>query len=319
MEEDNSTKSLDIEKGWIDNQEYLQGLVKIVKSKKPEEIDSNLAYEVAYSSTYISIVQSKESSLVSSWLLDCKTVFDMVLSLIPYDKIINIPKHDYKKLLRCRYNNIEDASYESSYISDLSGVKSYLGKMLPSLVVIGLAGLLLCNGSFSKLSDYLVNLLKPTNTSLSSYNDAVVFFEYLSKFGGTVLSVLAMLMLVFSVIKISISLLYIMIPIFRAPDSPLMMFDDLVSADAKEAVRKASDGLGVKVKINDYDRITRNEIWLKSMIDAEKASSGNFFVDSKTLLDVQSRLNASSGKSYYLALAQIEFLHDKFMEYCYSE
>lgn len=294
---------LSVEKSWIENQDYLQGLVKELSNKKVDEMDSNLVYEVAYASTYISIVLSKESTIVSGWLYDCKAVFDMVLSSVPYDKIQEVSANDYRDLLKCKYDDVEDASYVRSYTEpNSSAIQLFLKKNTSRIIIT--------------MVIWFFSLFLVGNNDINS--EIAERFPYLPLFLNVVKMVL-MFGVIFNILSLCISLLYIMIPMFRdIRFQEIVNISNMVSVSAKQAVEESVKNIVVTKKIKDYDRENRNKVWLKSMLESEKASKGVFFVDRSVLEGINERLKSATGKDYYFALAQVEFLHDKFIKYTKS-
>ena len=105
---------LDTNKSLIENSDYLKRLSLELKKKDLKEIDSNLLYEVAYANTYLDVLLSKSNNAsLSTELLDIKSVFDTILASASYEEVSKLKgSFDYKKLLRCKYDDVDKASYE---------------------------------------------------------------------------------------------------------------------------------------------------------------------------------------------------------------
>lgn len=97
--------SLNINKSFIENSDYLKQLVSELKTVRVEDIDSNLLYEVAYADMYLNnLISMSDCNKLSKELSSIKTILDDILILAPYDKLSEVKKTiDYKSLLKCRY------------------------------------------------------------------------------------------------------------------------------------------------------------------------------------------------------------------------
>lgn len=323
--------SLDANKSLIENSDYLKRLASELKSKKIEDIDSNLLYEVAYADTYLDVLLSKSNSTtLNSELLDSKSVFDSILASAPYDKVNKLKSgFDYKKLLRCKYDDVDKASYEKKYVVSGEGnaLGAYFRNTSPSLIVITIIFSFVMFGGI----DFLSKVLWGDNSAMSqlSTSAAEVLSSYM-KIIKLFLSFCCMLMFMVKSLGMALDIMYIAFPFMRVmlPDDKQRM---LVSSDAIKSVECCLGETVVYKKVKDFNRIERNKVWLDTMLEVlehynseEGVSSvyGNIVNKNEvlnTLKDTKEKLNLleSSGrkrKEYYLLMAKIEFLHDKYLQ-----
>ena len=312
--------SIDTNKSLIENSDYLKRLALELKDKKIEDIDSNLLYEVAYADTYLDVLLSKSSDkTLNSELLDSKAVFDIILSSAPYDKVNDLKSSfDYKKLLKCKYDDIDKASYSKSYatpVQDFSGALIiYLRSVAPSFIVIALVSLFLLSGGID-LIDKLIPSITPAVDSLFK------LFKIL-------ISLCFTAMLILRALGISLDLLYIIFPFIR-----LMLPDDKQKVLFSSQALECCFGEAVVYKqVRGFNRIERNKVWLDTMIEVlshdgiekeEVCSEYNTTISKteiyKSLTTVKERLDLLESskrkrKEYYLLMAKIEFLHDKYLQ-----
>lgn len=98
---------IDIEKGFLENLDYLKQLVKLINAKPISEFDKNLTYEVIYADAYVeSIIPQIEDTKLVATLGDIKTVLDLVVSEIPIDEVNRQRKSkDYENLVKLKYSD----------------------------------------------------------------------------------------------------------------------------------------------------------------------------------------------------------------------
>lgn len=96
---------IDVEKGFLENLDYLKQLVKLINAKPVSTFDKNLTYEVIYADTYVeSIIPQIEDTKLVATLGDIKTALDLVVSEIPIEEINRQRKSkDYEKLVKLKY------------------------------------------------------------------------------------------------------------------------------------------------------------------------------------------------------------------------
>lgn len=293
---------LDTNKSLIENSDYLKRLSLELKKKDLKEIDSNLLYEVAYANTYLDVLISKSSNAsLNTELLDIKSVFDTILASASYEEVSKLKgSFDYKKLLRCKYDDVDKASYERSYaVSDSDNVVSmYLKSRILALVEMGVL-LTLIGVSRIFTFDFLLlpTTVKPLMHALEVTARLLMTALFLVKF-----------------ISFGVDLLYLVVPAF----SYLIDSKRFVSSYARKSMEVCCGDTVVYKKVKDFDRIKRNKVWLKTMLGVESV-----LVDYPELLSELKSLDShlkeleekdKKNKDYYLSIAKIEFLHDKYLD-----
>lgn len=287
---------LDTNKSLIENSDYLKRLSLELKKKDLKEIDSNLLYEVAYANTYLDVLLSKSSNAsLNTELLDIKSVFDTILASASYEEVSKLKgSFDYKKLLRCKYDDVDKASYERSYAvsGSANAVAMYLKNRVLTLVMMGVFPLLmwfLGTDTFHSLP----TVAKP----LMTVTHILVVALFLVKF-----------------ISFEVDLLYLVVPAFTY----LVDSKRYVSSYARKSMEICCGDTVVYKKVKDFDRIKRNKVWLRAMLGVE-----NIIVDYPELLSELESLashlkeleeKGKKNKEYYLSIAKIEFLHDKYLD-----
>lgn len=300
--------SLDVNKSLIENSDYLKRLSKELSNKSVNELDSNLIYEVSYASTYLDIIISKSRG-TNQDLIDIKLVFDNILSQVPYEKVSEAKsKLDYKKLLKCKYDNLEDASYfEKKSYTTHNVIATYIYESVFRCAMY-LIFILIISG----VSKYAGVMLKD-----ASHVDEV--FNTVLKVALIVISGLADLAFIFNLFSCMIDLLWFSIPAFRLIMKSMNATKNLISPRAASALEKCMGEEVYYKEVRNYDRIERNKIWLSSML---KVCTDDEFKDLKEELIKVSKVvsslesNGLENKEYYLSMAKIEFLHDKYLQIC---
>ena len=287
---------LDTNKSLIENSDYLKRLSLELKKKDLKEIDSNLLYEVAYANTYLDVLLSKSNNAsLNTELLDIKSVFDTILASASYEEVSELKgSFDYKKLLRCKYDDVDKASYERSYAvsGEANAIALYLKSRVLTLVMMGVFPLLMWFLGTDTF-DFLPSTVKP----LMTVTHILVVALFLVKF-----------------VSFGVDLLYLTIPAF----SYLVDSKRYVSSYARKSMEICCEDTVVYKKVKDFNRIERNKVWLKSMLGVE-----SILVDYPELLSELKSLGShlkeleekgKKNKDYYLSIAKIEFLHDKYLE-----
>ena len=302
---------IDVEKGFLENLDYLKQLVKLINSKPVSSFDKNLTYEVIYADAYVEgiIPQIKDTKLVAT-LGDIKTALDLVVSEIPIDEVNRQRKSkDYENLVKLKYSDSSRGSYEEDvpYESVASPIKFYLINRLPFIILLAVISLLMVSGGVSTI----VNLIpKPTEGNVEAFNS--VF-----SFTSLILSLCLTLILCIGGLGLCFDLMYICFPFVRE-----MLDRDghnrMYSIYAKSAVEAFDNQLIHFKKVKSYDRIKRNFFWLDSMISHMEVMDLNeeLVVLYKQLIDVKAKFDGSikhNTAEYYRQVAKIEFLHNKYL------
>lgn len=315
---------LEVNKSLVDNMDYLRKLAEICKSTKKSDYDENLLYELAYAHEYInSLILIEERP--SKELLDIRTLFDGILDFIDIKNLKKV-KLDYKDLLKAKFKDIDTGSYMKDIQVCDSPIKAYVKRAFGKYVV--LMGLLLLLFSLPVIHDNVSSEASKAEVVESEsvaevVNDSNENFEVdkevvlqglndLTKFLSSFVVILWTAITVFSSVQIMISLAYISLPVAR---DILDNYNNasFVSSDARDIVRHELEGVGTVVtKVRNFDRIERNKVWLKSMIENP---CGLLQLDNAIMV-LNDRLKNRDlyKKSYYYDVAQIELLHVKYLE-----
>lgn len=303
---------IDVEKGFLENLDYLKQLVKLINAKPVSTFDKNLTYEVIYADTYVeSIIPQIEDTKLVATLGDIKTALDLVVSKIPIEEINRQRKSkDYEKLVKLKYADDASGSYEESvpYESAESPIKFYLINRLPMIAVIAIFTLLIMTGGLQGIFDLII---KPKD------GVATETFEHLKSVINLILTLLMYIVLLAGSLGIALDLLYIAIPAVRElldRDGHNRMY----SIYAKSAVEAYDNQLVHFKKVKSYDRIKRNFYWMESMISHMEVMDLNTeqAVLYKQLIDLKSNFDGSikcDTAEYYRQVAKIEFLHNKYL------
>lgn len=303
---------IDVEKGFLENLDYLKQLVKLINSKPVSSFDQNLTYEVIYAEAYVeSIIPQIEDTKLVATLGDIKTALDLVVSEIPIDEINRQRKSkDYENLVKLKYSDSSRGSYEEDvpYESATSPIKFYLINRLPLIILLAVISLFMISGGVSTI----VNLIpKPTEGNVEAFNS--VF-----SFTSLILSLCLTVILLVGGLGLALDLMYICFPFVRE-----MLDRDgnnrMYSIYAKSAVEAFDNQLIHFKKVKSYDRIKRNFYWLDSMISHMEVMDLNNeqAVLYKQLIDVKAMFDGSikhNTADYYRQVAKIEFLHNKYLK-----
>lgn len=316
-----SLSSLNVEKDFLSNADYLKALVKEVKSNTSLNYDSNLIYEVTYANMYVTDLLTKVNNpeLIEN-INEIKVALDLIIADIPDKDVENAQsKLDYTKILKAKYDKIDDGSFEEevaySNIKESSVCKEYLKKRAPSIIVVFIVALIVFLGVPGMISEMLVTPeAVETNHSISKIVSTLKYWM------DVLLN--SVIFLLFSTFTVSVifDLLYLLVPQSRIILDSNKDESRFVSIQAKSAIEEVDGQLIKYKKIKSYDRIKRNQYWLQSMIDtltylqkSGKKIDTNF---AKSLVDLQCNLKACKerSKEWYLYIAKIEFMHDKYQK-----
>ena len=307
--------SLNVEKDFLSNVDYLNALVSKIKNVNLRKLDSNLVYEVTYAILYLDsiIPQITDADLVAN-VTDIKTALDLFLTKVPYDNI-KIDKKDYLDLLAYRYKDLEKAGYVS-YVHSYSYVNSsptalYIKQIFPKFITSFALALVLISGIMFKLPiiilynqpfDYLVNSM--ANTTLFKATELVS-------------SIVGLLIMCSNFICIMLDLLYIELPTVRE----LLTDNKFISERAKMCIESSITNVNFKM-VKKFDRIERNRSWMNSMLKTAATISvtdskfNDFFNRLDALhrdIEISSK-NSKDKKHLYYNYAKIELMHNEFLE-----
>ena len=306
---------LDISKDFIENSDYLRQLASELRGKSIKDIDSNLLYEVAYADTYLDVLLSKSNCVtLNKELLDSKSVFDTILASTSYEEVDKLKSSfDYKKLLKCRYDNVENASFDKSYalIGEANALRLYFQSSISKLGTLALFILIAIVDKYSIL-EKIWGILQLRVDALESFGVLMT----------SLLSLAALLGAMTMCIGISLDLLYITVPMMQAMVQDSLKYSNkensFISRIALDCVDACMGENVIYTKVKSYDRIERNKVWLDSMLEVLEYSEGhkdlyNILVDLSSSIK-KAEVEGRKNKSYYLDIAKIEFLHDKYLQ-----
>lgn len=316
---------LNVEKDFLSNVDYLKALVKEVTSKSISDFDSNLVYEVTYADMYVTDVLSKvKNPRLASNINDIKTSLDLIISAIPDSDVLEARSNsDYTKILKAKYNSLDDGSFEEEVaytdIDDSSLIHKYLNARMPTIILLNTIMLVMLSGGasgFLNIVSSLINNLTGVVPSSSFIQTESVFIRV----ADTIISLcLSLSMMVFGV-TLAVDLMYLMLPYLRDTLDKMGFTDRMVSIYAKSAIEEVDGKLISYRKIRSFDRIKRNKYWLQSMIDTltslQQSGEDVDVAFAKSLVDLQASLEScrERSKEWYTLIAKIEFMHDKYIK-----
>lgn len=300
---------LDVERSILDNMDYLKLLVKEIDKRDISDIGSNLLYEVAYASTYLDLVidSSNDDKDLNKNLKDIKLVLDGVLSTAPKENVDKVKEGlDYKKLLKARYGNLDNACY---YKTDEDTV---LHRYLFQRVKIFILAVALFVGLPTKFFRLIIDE--------SMAGEMSEILNVLYNFSGFIFGFLAIILITFSIVRIVIDMLYIFFPQFRE-GVRLVYRGTLPKALKSTSSEIYEDEIITYNKKRCYDRVGRNKAWLDTMLNALREDDSLTIKDRgilRSLEEINTKLEELKkigyrGKEYYLTLAKVEILRDKYL------
>ena len=315
--------SLNVEKDFLSNVDYLKSLVKEVKPKTLSDYDSNLIYEVTYADMYVTdlLTKVKDPKLAEN-INDIKIALDLIIADIPDDDVEKARSEvDYTKILKAKYDNVDDGSFEEevaySNIDESNVVKEYLKKRSFSIITLIILWVINFIGVYNIVNKAISVLNNITGNSEALSNNANEIMTTLIRVTSTIFGLVVIMMVAVLGIGIAVDIMYLIIPAFR------MIIGDkgndkLVSIYARAAVEEVDGQLIKYKKIKSYDRIKRNKYWLSSMLDSltmlQKSGKeiDTDFVNA--LANLHSDINncKEHSKEWYRYIAKIEFIHDRY-------
>lgn len=300
-----STKSL------LANMDYLMELSRVVNEKldQKEKFDDNLLYELAYAYTYLNNLQLQSDEVLPEEVENCKILFDAILdtALVSNElKLTEARRSDYKKLLKYRYDDLRQAGYKRIYKrEETDPAKVYILKRGPYMFLLFLLMLFLASGGIPIMSSKLSDLVSSRVTGDVALMELGNMMIGLQKATSILIGAVAMIMVMSGILSFALDLIYLMFPILR--DSEL--FSKYVSSVALGV----SNGIVLTSTNISFDRVERNMSWFDALRGLGKMGllDGD---DNDYLGDLEKQLKRMRGRKFYLALANIEFLHDKYLE-----
>ena len=130
-------------------------------------------------------------------------------------------------------------------------------------------------------------------------------FAGMQRATGILIGAVAMLLILFGVLSFALDLAYLTFPVLRASD----LFSKYISPVALGV----SNGIVLTSTNISFDRIERNMSWYDALRGLGKMGLLTE-EDNDYLGDLGKQLKRMRGRKFYLALANIEFLHDKYLE-----
>ena len=312
--------NLDVDKDFLSNVDYLKSLVKEVKSKTSSDYDSNLIYEVTYANMYVTDLLSrvKEPKLAET-INDIKVALDLIIADIPIKDVEDAQsKSDYTKILRAKYKNVDDGSFEEEVAySDTDGknvIESYFKRRLPAFALITCLLFVQLTGV-----DNILNFIGFTYKCADSEVSSV--FNIMSSLVSIIIGLMIIMIYTIVSVGMAIDLAYLSMPIVRVMLEDNERFKKrLVSIYATELVEEVDGNLIKYRKIKSFDRIKRNKYWLNSMLDSlNMLQRSGKKIDKEfanSLVDLHSNINdcKEHSKEWYMCIAKIEFMHDKYIK-----
>lgn len=315
--------TLDVEKDFLSNVDYLNALVNRLKGLGSNELDSNLVYELHYADLYLeNVINLTSDTELLNQMNDIKFVFDAVLNTIPYEKLdTDKAKSSYKNLLKAKYKDVDLGAYTKDvpYTTEESYMGYYLKSRVSKLVSILSLQLLYFSGLIPMFVGFLSKPFGSEELAKQTGEYAFALMESLTSIAGVLGYILNFTILVYSLcgmLSIIFDLLYLAIPAMRLGDG------NFVSELAKLALQMAETGstTGYK-KVKDFNRISRNESWLTSMLSSLEPLKNDekfkaIYTNLKSLQTDISNYDFSKSKDrkhLYFLYAKIEFLHNEFL------
>lgn len=314
--------SKNITKSFLENVDYLRELSKEVSKKKVKDFDSNLIYEVAYADVLLDnlIVQNNNIEL-SKELTEIQGVFKMILESMPEEEILKSRGTlDYKNILKQKFSDIEDASYEKSYVSNDSIMRVFLQSNLSRLVLLAvfMGIMLMGTGNFADIilsvadsvAGFMAGFMGMESSVATTPTPSMEVFETFHALFSTVFQLLLMMLVMIMSVTMTVDMLYMMIPMMRT----IPQIEKMVSENTRLAVKEYYEkGLVSYSKVKDFDRIERNKVWLDTMIRSLKESKSTSILLGK-LESLKTEIEVCSNKSKkYQLYARIEFLRDEYV------
>lgn len=287
------------------------------------DLDSNLVYELHYADLYLeNVINLTSDSELLSQIEEIKLVFDSVLNTVAYDKLdSDKTKSSYKKLLKTKYKDIDLGSYTKDvpYTVGENYMEYYLKSKVLSLITAIIFQLIYFSGLISRVVSFLSSPFNSKELAEQTSLYASALMENLGVVASLLGNLLGFVLLISSLVtmlRVTFDLLYLAIPVMRLGGS------NLISEQAKLALQMAETNstVGYK-KVKDFNRISRNESWLISMLssleplkDDEKFKA--IYMNLKSLQTDISNYDFSKSrdrKHLYFQYAKIEFLHNEFL------
>lgn len=315
--------TLDIEKDFLSNVDYLNALADKLKGLDSSNLDSNLVYELHYADLYLeNVINLTSDTELLSQIEEIKLVFDSVLNTIPYEKLdSDKTKSSYKNLLKVKYKDVNLGTYTKDvpYTVEESYMRYYLKNRAFKLIeTLGLQ-LLYFSGLVPMFIEFLSKPFGSEELAKQTGEYAYALMESLTSIAGLLGYMLNFVILVYSLcgmLSVILDILYLGFPVMR------LMGNEFISEPAKLALQMAETGstTGYK-KVKNFNRISRNESWLISMLSSLEPLKNDekfkaIYTDLKSLQTDISKYDFSRGrdrKHLYFLYAKIEFLHNEFL------
>lgn len=319
------------EKDFLSNVDYLKSLVKELKSKPSSAYDSNLVYEAVYADMYVTDLLTKTNSpqLVAN-INDIRLALDIIISDIPDSKVLSARQsQDYTSILKNKYTNIDDGGFEEevayNYVEENSVIKHYLKQRFPTLVLLFALVFIIVSGLPYKLVGMIGEILSTSNeatntTQVVTSPEFTASFEAMQGILRVLISLITIMLLMVTTLTTVIDLIYLTMPMIRHFLDREVDGARMISIQAKASIEAVDNNLVKYKKIKSFDRIKRNLYWLDSMIDslANLRLQGHVvdesFVSSLLSLKVDIEGTQEKSKRYYMLVAKIEFMHDKYLQ-----
>lgn len=298
LEEKEFLKSNSFDKEVVKMSDYFTKLAERLNSKRLDEIDSNLAYEIAYADTYLdNILEDCEDKALHEQYTEVKLLLDNVLDSISEEKLVDFYTGlDYKDLVSSREEKTEVGVFEVA--SKRRVFKEYAKKLWQRFYPLLFVALMLSSVVFaSKHIDEPVmrNGVDITQTVRGLTSICLALGSLVTTF-----------FVCYFCICVSLDFMYLMLPftreIFNKASVNLVYNKALVECLDKAVVLKP---------VKETNRIKRNLCWLKIMREDETTDAEI----KKECERIYSELGKTTwSKNAYLLVAEIEFLYERYLE-----
>ena len=190
---------------------------------------------------------------------------------------------------------------------------SYLQATSSRLILMTVAFFFVVTNAPSKICELLL-----VHESENVSANATSMLNSVSGLALSLLNLVALLIFMITTITYVLDIAYISLPFSR-----VMLSGRKKKFVSYEAIKATEICMGDTVtykKVKDYNRIQRNKVWLETMLGVLDKEEGldafGLRRELKVLSDSIKFMEESGkkGKSYYLSMSKIEFLHDKYLQ-----
>ena len=310
---------MNINKDFLENIEYLNGLIEEAKGKQISELDKKQIYEIVCADMYLKnlIVNTYSLKLVEEVVGLCDTL-DTIVKQLPIDEVKDARGSvDYIDMSKVRYSSTDKEDCDEKKIYSIACQKEVmLNAIVSNFIIISICVGIIVMIPF--IHDEVEYLCIPYSDIIWSEQQVSMTMIRL----GEVIRVIEYAVKIVLTGYICVNSLEMICDILYIGFYSMRLrmiengFEDIFIHSMTRSKITEVDGTYIEYKkVKSSDRVKRNIYWLDCMlcILQDKDSDTTLYVELANIKNELSKIRKES-KYWYCCIVKVEYLHDKYLK-----